>query len=249
VRALIAGDEPLLATDLIRRLARLWPELVVAEVASDGLAARQALQETSHEVAFLDIRMPGLSGLEAARSAPPGCRLVFVTAFDQHALEAFDLAAVDYLLKPVSDERLARCVERLRRTAGPDPAQLQALLERLGPLLPSSPRPDPLRWLRVQAGSGVRLVDVAEVLFFQSTDKYTRAVTREGEFLLRTPIKDLEAQLNPDQFWRVHRGALVNAAHIKAARRDLLGRLTLTLKDHPETLAVSRRYAHLFRQG
>lgn len=245
MRALIAEDEPLLAADLVRRLARLWPELTLDAVVHDGLAARQALADLAPDVAFLDIRMPGLSGLEAARSALPGCRVVFITAYDQHALEAFDLAAVDYLLKPVSDPRLTRCVERLRRAAGPDPVHLQALLARLEGLAPV--RPEPLRWLRVPVGASVRLVDVAEVVFFQAADKYTRAVTREGEFLLRTPIKELETQLDPARFWRVHRGVLVNAAFIQAARRDLLGRLTLILKDHPETLAVSRRYAHLFR--
>jgi DNA-binding LytR/AlgR family response regulator len=247
MRALIAEDEPLLAADLARRLARLWPELEIVAQVHDGLAARQALTALAPDVAFLDIRMPGLTGLEAARSAPPACRVVFVTAYDQHALEAFDLAAVDYLLKPVADDRLARCVERLRQAAAPDPALLRNLLDRLGAL--TEPHPEPLRWLKVQVGAKLRLLEVEEVLFFQAADKYTRAVTREGEFLLRTPIKELEAQLDPARFWRVHRAALVNAAQIEAARRDLLGRLNLTLKGHPETLAVSRRYGHLFRQG
>lgn len=244
MRALIAEDEPHLAADLARRLARLWPQLEIAAVVHDGLAARAALAELAPDVAFLDIRMPGLSGLEVARGAPAGCRVVFVTAYDEHAVAAFDAAAADYLLKPVADARLEQCIARLR--AAP-PSDSGDLLARVQALLPALPNP-PLRWLRAQVGQAMHLVAVAEVCYFQAGDKYTSAVTREGEFLLRTPIKELLPQLDPAQFWQVHRGTLVNVGQIAAARRDLLGRFSLTLRDRPETLAVSRSYAHLFRQ-
>lgn len=244
MRALIAEDEPHLADDLARRLARLWPELDLAATVHDGLAAREALATLAPDVAFLDIRMPGLSGLEAARHAPPGCRVVFVTAYDEHAVAAFDAAAADYLLKPVADARLEKCIARLRAPALDDAA---ALLRRLQALLPAAANP-PLRWLRVQAGQNLRLLAVEEVCYFQAGDKYTSAVTREGEHLLRTPLKELLTQLDPEQFWQVHRGAVVNVRQIAAAKRDLLGRLSLSLKDRPETLAVSRAYTHLFKQ-
>jgi DNA-binding LytR/AlgR family response regulator len=245
MRALIAEDEPHLADDLARRLARRWPRLEIVAVVHDGLAAREALLEMAPDVAFLDIRMPGLSGLEVARAAPAGCRVVFVTAYDEHAVAAFDAAAADYLLKPVADARLEHCIARLLRAAAPDDAG--DLFARLQALLPATSNPH-LRWLRVQVGQTLRLVAVEDVCYFQAGDKYTGAVTREGEFLLRTPIKELLSQLDPEQFWQVHRGTLVNVGQIVAAKRDLLGRWNLTLRDRSETLAVSRSYAHLFRQ-
>ena len=245
MRALIAEDETHLADDLVRRLARLWPELNIVGVVQDGLAARQALIELAPDIAFLDIRMPGLSGLDAAKSAPPACRVVFVTAHDEHAVAAFEQAAADYLLKPVSDARLEKCITRLQQAT---PPQTDALLAQLQNLLGTAAKPEPLRWLRAQVGQDIRLIAVADVCFFQATDKYTSVVTRDGEFLLRTPLKELAAQLDPELFWQIHRGTLVNVQQIKAARRDLLGRFALTLRDRPETLAVSRSYAHLFRQ-
>ncbi|WP_035382742.1 LytTR family DNA-binding domain-containing protein [Ferriphaselus sp. R-1] len=244
MKALIADDEAHLADDLRRRLARLWPELAVVAVAHDGLAAAAALAQHQPDFAFLDIRMPGQSGLEAARSVSPDCRVVFVTAFDDHAVAAFEQAAADYLLKPVSDERLARCVARLKQSA-PAP---QALLAQLQTLLVAPVKPEPLRWLRIQVGQTVRLVAVEEVCYFQSADKYTAVYTRDAELLLRTPLKELVAQLDPQQFWQVHRGTVVAVSQIVSARHDLLGRVSLTLRDRTETLSVSRSYAHLFRQ-
>jgi DNA-binding LytR/AlgR family response regulator len=245
MKAIIADDEQHLAQDLRRRLGQLWPELQIAAVLHDGIAAAQALQELKPDIAFLDIRMPGQSGLDAARAAAADCRVVFVTAFDDHAVQAFEQAAVDYLLKPVSDERLARCVERLkqRSEAAPD-----ALLVRLQQLLATQNKPEPLRWLRIQVGQSVRMVAVEEVCYFQSADKYTSVLTRDAELLLRTPLKELVDQLDPDQFWQVHRGTIVNAKQIVSAHHDLLGKVTLTLRDRPEKVAVSRSYAHLFRQ-
>jgi DNA-binding LytR/AlgR family response regulator len=245
MKAIIADDEQHLAQDLRRRLGQLWPELQIAAVLHDGIAAAQALQELKPDIAFLDIRMPGQSGLDAARAAAADCRVVFVTAFDDHAVQAFEQAAVDYLLKPVSDERLARCVERLkqRSEAAPD-----ALLVRLQQLLATQNKPEPLRWLRIQVGQSVRMVAVEEVCYFQSADKYTSVLTRDAELLLRTPLKELVDQLDPDQFWQVHRGTIVNAKQIVSAHHDLLGKVTLTLRDRSDKVAVSRSYAHLFRQ-
>ena len=245
MRAIIADDEPHLAADLQRSLKSLWPELQIVAVVFDGIAAQQTLQELKPDIAFLDIRMPGQSGLDAARWAGADCRVVFVTAYDDHAVQAFEQAAVDYLLKPVSDERLERCVERLQQRSlfAPD-----VLLTRLQQLLATPTMPEPLRWLRVQVGQTVRMVAVEEVCYFQSADKYTTLLTRDAELLLRTPLKDLIGQLDPGQFWQVHRGTLVNVKQIVSAHHDLLGKVSLSLKDRTEKVAVSRSYAHLFRQ-
>ena len=245
MRAIIADDEQHLAEDLRRRLGLLWPELHIVAVLHDGMATASALADLTPDIAFLDIRMPGQSGLEAVRAARVDCRIVFVTAFDDHAVQAFEQAAVDYLLKPVSDERLARCIERLkqRSTAAPD-----ALMVRLQQLLATSQKPEPLRFLRIQVGESVRMVAVEEVCYFKAADKYTMVLTRDTELLLRTPIKDLLAQLDPGLFWQVHRGTLVNVKQIVSAHHTLLGKVSLTLRHRPEKIAVSRSYAHLFRQ-
>ncbi len=245
MKAIIADDELHLAEDLRRRLSRLWPELEIAPLLHDGVAAQAALAELMPDIAFLDIQMPGLSGLDAARAAPPNCRVVFVTAYDEHAVAAFEQAAVDYLLKPVSAERLARCVERLRRNTTED---YSALFARLSGLLKADAKSEPLRWIRAQLGQTVRLLPVEEVCYFQSTDKYTAVFTPDAELLLRTPLKELVEQLDGTEFWQVHRGTVVNVRRIAAAQHDALGRLKLVLRDRPETLPVSRTYAHLFRQ-
>jgi len=245
MRAIIADDEHHLAEDLRRRLAQLWPELQIVAVVHDGIAAAHALTELKPDIAFLDIRMPGQSGLDAACAAAADCRVVFVTAFDDHAVQAFEQAAVDYLLKPVSDERLARCVERLQQRSGAAPDDL---LARLQQLLVAPARPEPLRWLRAQVGQTVRMLAVEEVCYFQSADKYTTVLTRDAELLLRTPLKELVGQLDGEQFWQVHRGTVVNVRQIVSAHHDLLGKVSLNLRDRPEKVAVSRSYAHLFRQ-
>ena len=249
MRALIAEDERHLADDLQRRLQRLWPELQIVSIVRDGVAAAAALTEIKPDFAFLDIRMPGKTGLEAARSAPAGCRVVFVTAYDEHAVQAFEQAAVDYLLKPVSDERLARCVERLQQHAVTTPvAAPDDMLQRLQRLLAEPAKPEYLRWLRAQVGQAVRMVAVEEVCCLQSADKYTLLLTRDAELVLRTPLKDLIAQLDPQEFWQVHRSTVVNVRQIVSAHHDMLSKVTLTLRDRPEKIAVSRSYAHLFRQ-
>jgi len=250
VTAVIADDEPHLATHLASRLAALWPELDLLATAANGLEALERIETLQPDIAFLDIRMPGLTGLEVARRLNVPCRIVFVTAYDQYAVEAFEREAVDYLLKPVNDERLQQTIARLRNSlaqpaaALPDPllVQLQALLSESGS------KPGPLRWVKAQVGQAVKLVATEDICYFQATDKYTAVLTRDAELLIRTPIKELVEQLDPEQFWQVHRGTLVNVRQIAAARHDALGRVSLQLKDRRETLAVSRGYAHLFRQ-
>jgi DNA-binding LytR/AlgR family response regulator len=245
MRAIIADDEINLAEDLRRRIFRLWPELEIMAVVHDGVAAQQALLTLKPDIAFLDIQMPGMTGLEVAQAAPPNCRVVFVTAYDEHAVSAFEQAAVDYVLKPASDERLARCVDRLRQNENMDSS---ALLARLSSLLQASTKPVPLRWIRAQLGQSVRMVAVEEVCYFQSDDKYTTVMTREAELLLRTPIKELIEQLDPAEFWQVHRGTVVNVRQIAAAHHTALGKVTLSLRERKEFLNVSRSYAYLFRQ-
>lgn len=247
MKALIADDEQNLTADLQRRLMRFWPSLEIIAVVHDGLAAQKILQEQSPDIAFLDIRMPGMSGLDVARAARADCRLVFVTAFDDYAVAAFEQAAVDYLLKPVSDERLSRCVTRLQSTQA---ATQHAVLSQLQQLLQTTvtEKPAVLRWLRAQVGQVVRMIAVEDVCYFQAADKYTAVFTCDSELLLRTPIKELIEQLDPEQFWQVHRGTVVNARQIISAQHDLLGKVRLTLRDRSEKIAVSRSYAHLFRQ-
>ena len=247
-RALIADDEPALRVELERLLAETWPELTIVASVGDGAAALEAMERLRPNVAFLDIRMPPPSGLDVARRAGAGTAVVFVTAYDTHAVEAFERAAVDYLLKPVLGSRLQETVDRLQRWLangnrnGPDPRTLESLIRRL------AGKPAYLHWLRVGQGERVELVAVDDVCFFRSDRKYTAALTRDREHLVRTPIGELAARLDPERFWRIHRGGIVNVAATQAARRDLRGRYRLTLKERREVLRVSAAYGHLFRR-
>lgn len=249
VTAIIADDEPRLAQHLRDRLAALWPELEILGLASNGPEAQALIESESPDIAFLDIRMPALSGLDVARAAGREVRIVFVTAYDQYAVDAFQRAAVDYLLKPVSDERLAETVARLRETpasaASPDLRAVLSALERLAPGTSSTRH---LGWIRASKGADVMLIDVEDVAYFQANDKYTSVFTAQGESLIRTPLKELAAQLDDARFWQVHRGTIVNVRHIAATTRDLAGRVVLRLKSRPEPVQVSRAYAHLFKQ-
>jgi DNA-binding LytR/AlgR family response regulator len=239
--ALIADDEPHLATDLCARLTALWPELSVAATAVNGIEALGALARLRPDIAFLDIRMPGLSGLQVAQSAGL-TRIVFVTAFEEHALAAFDVAAVDYLLKPVSDARLAQCVSRLQSSTRPevDWSALTRLLDR--------PAPAGLAWLTVGLAGTTRLVAVEEVLYFQSTEKYTEAVTARERHVIRTPLRELEEQLDAQRFARIHRATIVNLAAVARIEADLLGHKHVHLKGSPDVLTLSRSFAERFRQ-
>lgn len=246
VRAVIADDEPELATYLQRELKQAWPELTIAGVARTGPEAVQLLEQERPDVAFLDIRMPGLSGLEVAERVPPHCRVVFVTAFDEYAVQAFEREAVDYLLKPVSAERLASTVERLRRQPadGFGTSALTDLLQRLQP----ATAPEYLQWIRAGSGERVELVGADQVIYFHAISKYTSVLTADGEYTIRTPIKMLAEQLDPQLFWQIHRATIVNVRRVERVHREFAGRLTLVLKERPEQLTVSRAFAHLFRQ-
>lgn len=251
MRALIADDEVLLAEHLRNRLAALWPQLEIVGIAANGIEAKGMIESLRPDVAFLDIRMPGLTGLEVVQTlseeARRACRLVFVTAYDEFAVSAFEREAVDYLLKPVGDDRLRATVERLRRaTVAPSATQAADMVQRLRALLPKAG--EHMRWIRASVGNEVRMVAVDEVCYFQATDKYTAVFIRDAELLIRIPIKELLEQLDPEQFWQVHRGTVVNARQIVSARHDALGRVSLKLRDRPESVAVSRGHGHLFRQ-
>ncbi len=265
--ALIAEDEILLAESLRQELSRLWPALEVVAMAGHGQeAVDQALRQRP-DICFLDIRMPGLSGLEAAAAlaedwpseGAPFPLLVFVTAYDQYALQAFEHAAVDYVLKPVQPERLAQTCERLRKallarqSEQPAPALLQNTVDQLrqllsaGGLASSLSRPEPLRLLQVSIGQTIQMVPVDEVLYFEAADKYVRVLTRNKEHLVRISLRELLPQLDSQRFWQVHRGVVVRADAIDRAVRDESGRLTLHLHGSPDTLNVSRLYAPLFK--
>jgi DNA-binding LytR/AlgR family response regulator len=269
--ALIAEDEPLLAAGLQSELAALWPGLRVLATVGDGASAVTQTLALRPDLCFFDIRMPGQSGLEAAAALAedwpddvPFPLLVFVTAFDQYALQAFDAQAVDYLVKPVEPARLAACVQRLQsrlsaRHAAAAPAEdlLQQAVQQLRGLLvaqathgsaPSAQPPAPrLSVVQAQIGALVHLVPVDEVLYFEAADKYVRVVTADREHLIRLPLKELLPQLDPQQFWQVHRGTVVQTRAIASARRDESGKVYLALRGRTETLVASRLYAHLFK--
>jgi DNA-binding LytR/AlgR family response regulator len=258
--ALIAEDEPLLAQALQAELASAWPELRIVDTVGDGAAAVRAALEHRPDVLFFDIRMPGQGGLEAAAeladewpAETPFPALVFVTAYDQYALQAFDAQAVDYVLKPVQAARLRKTVDKLRQVLSRRATQgndLEATLGQLRHLLqdavPSAPQPR-LKVIQASVGNSIRMVPVEEVVYFEAADKYVRVVSADGEVLIRTPLKELLPQLDPQLFWQVHRGTVVRATAVESVQRDEAGKLHLALRGRKERLAVSRLYAHLFK--
>jgi len=239
--ALIADDEPKLAQDLADRLKHLWGALEITAIVANGLQAVAELNRLRPQYAFLDIRMPGLSGLDAARAAH-GTRVIFVTAHDEYAVAAFEAAAADYLLKPVSDVRLAQCVARLQREAAP-PIDLQKLIASL-----AAPAREYLSWLTVGLAQTTRLIAVKSVLYLRSTEKYTEVVTAHERHLIRTPLKELLHSLDPTDFAQIHRSTIVNLAAIERLERDVLGRCLVHLKDHADVLPVSRTFVDRFKQ-
>ncbi len=276
-RALIAEDEPLLAAQLKAELAALWPELAVVAVVGDGQRAVDEALALRPEICFLDIRMPEMSGLEAAQAlaedwhddAAPFPLIVFVTAYDQYALQAFDRAAVDYVLKPVESARLARTCERLRgalaaRTSAgaavsaasgaassAGQAALAGAIEQLrallGPAAPAAGGAEPLRVIQAGVGDAIHLVSIDDVVYFEAADKYVRVVTAAREYLIRVALRELLPRLDPARFWQIHRGAVVRADAIAAAHRDDAGKVTLALRGRAERLTVSRLHAPRFK--
>jgi DNA-binding LytR/AlgR family response regulator len=245
--AVIADDEPLLRAQLKARLAKLWPELAIVHEMENGRDMEQVIAAHSPRLFFLDIHMPGVNGLEAARVIGKRAHVVFVTAFDQYAVEAFEQGAIDYVLKPFNEERLATTVERLRERLTGAPVPMEDLVARLASRL-APPVADHLRWIKASVGQSVRLIPVEEILFFQSDDKYTRVVTADAEVLIRKPIKELLDELDPAKFWQIHRATIVNVDAIAAVRRGLKDQAEIALRGHRETLIVSRNFTHLFRQ-
>ncbi len=248
---IVAEDESLLRQALVDQLGRAWPQLRIVAECEDGASALEALAELKPDVAFLDIRMPGLSGLEVAAAAAqvsPRTQVVFVTAYDQYAVDAFERGAIDYLLKPIAPERLAATVQRLQaRTGNPDAGELAALLQRLGANLPRGDVPEPLTWITASAGRETRLILVDDVAYFRADNKYTTVVTAEGEALLRTPIRELLTVLDPTRFKQIHRSTIVSLKAIAGIVRDDSGRGTVRLRSRPETLTVSAPFMALFR--
>ena len=253
--ALIADDEPLLRKGLTRLLAQAWPELDVVAQARNGREAVELFEALQPDICFLDVHMPGLSGVEAARRIGHRAHLVFVTAFDQYAVEAFQQRALDYLVKPLEAARLADTVERLQaRLRGAQPLpNAEALLEQLAAHLDRQAVPAPLRWIHASVGQALRVIPVDEIDFLRSDDKYTLVACRgdagkPGEALVRTPLKDLVEQLDPGQFVQVHRSVVVNLRSIRRFTRTENETGDIELKRRTERLPVSRSYLHLFRQ-
>ena len=252
-RYIIAEDEPLLARVLAQQLGEHWPSARCLGLAANGAEALKLADEFSPDVAFLDVRMPHIDGLEAARQMclkerPP--LIVFVTAYDAYALDAFEAAAIDYLLKPVEIPRLTKCIERLtgQLGRGSDDVSAGEMATRIAELLGSAPRKDKLRFVRAGAGTTVKLIPVNDVLWFEAEDKYITVATREGDSIIRCPLRELLEQLDEEIFWQIHRGTVVNSAHIAHAKRDELGHLSLAMKGRKDEIAVSRQFAHLFKQ-
>ncbi|MCC2957463.1 LytTR family DNA-binding domain-containing protein [Massilia sp. IC2-477] len=245
-RVLIAEDEPLMRERLAGLLATSWPEAEVVALAENGNDAWDGFLEHEPEVVFLDIRMPGLSGLEVAERIGDSAHVVFVTAYDQYAVDAFDAGAVDYLLKPVQADRMERAVSRIRAKLSKPPADLGDLLRHLKTALPGAAA-EKMKWIKATVGKQIRLIDVEEVLFFQSDTKYTRVVLPDSEALVRIPLKDLLGGLDRDRFWQIHRGTLVNVGAIAAVERIDAERMQVLLRGCEEKLPVSRTFTHLFR--
>jgi DNA-binding LytR/AlgR family response regulator len=245
--AILADDEPLLRAQLRSVLAETWPALEIVAEAGNGAEAVHAAREHQPSFVFLDIEMPVMSGLDAARAIGEACHVVFVTAYDRYAVEAFERGAVDYVLKPATAERLAQTVKRLQARATSPAQPMEAMLAELARRLP--PATERLEWLQASLGSTLKLIHVDDVLYFQSDTKYTRVVTKDSEALVKKTLRELSAELDARHFWQVHRGTIVNVRAIESVSSDGLGRRDITLRGRPEKLEVSRTFAHLFKSS
>ena len=244
--AVIAEDEPVLRAQLKDLLHEVWPECAIAAAAEDGFQAMRALEEHRPDVLFLDIQMPGPTGLELARHASGRCHVVFVTAYDQYAVAAFEEGAVDYVMKPLTAARLATACGRVKERLSMTPADLRSMLDALAKRAAQANRY--LRWINASLGTDVKVITVDEIYYFQSDTKYTRVVTADGESVIRKSLKELLDELDPASFWQIHRSTIVNLNAIAGVSRDFAGHLTIKLKNRKETLPVSQPFAHLFRQ-
>lgn len=247
VRLLVAEDERPQREELVRLLAELWPDARLVDACADGLEALEAIGRAQPDVAFLDIQMPGMSGLELALTLSGRAHVVFVTAYDRYAIEAFEHGAVDYLLKPVQRERLARTVARVRAQISTQPSNLDELIGRLRREL-TVPAPDAaLKWITASIGDTVKLFSIDDVIAFRSQDKYTQVLTADDDALIRRSLRELTQQLDPDTFWQVHRSVVVRVSAIDVVQRDELGRYTLSLKGRPDKLPVASAFHARFR--
>ena len=242
--ALLAEDEPMLRAQLRARLADAWPELEIVAEVENGEQAIEEIEAERPDIAFLDIRMPVRTGLDVARAIGARTHVVFVTAYDEYAIAAFEEGAVDYVLKPVTAERLAKVVARLKGRLAAPPLDLTSLLARLAARDGSVP---PLRWIRASLGSTLQMIAVDDVLYFQAEDKYTKVVTGAAEALIKKPIKELYDELDPELFWQIHRATIVNLRAIAKVERDWRDQPVITLRDRPEKLVVSRTFAARFK--
>jgi DNA-binding LytR/AlgR family response regulator len=247
--AIIADDEPLMLSRLRKTLNAAWPELTIAGEARNGVEAITLAQQHEPDIAFLDIQMPGKTGLEVAAELSNSMHVVFVTAYDEFAVKAFESGAVDYILKPVEVERLGHTIARIKqRLQTPTPPDISSLLANLLNRSSGENASKKLKWLRASLGNATKLINIDDVLFFQSDTKYTRIVLQKSEALVRTPLKELVDGLDEEAFWQIHRGTIVNAAAVDRAVREGPEVLIVHLKNHIETLRVSRQYFHLFKQ-
>jgi DNA-binding LytR/AlgR family response regulator len=246
--AIIADDERLMRDQLRLRLEQVWPELEILEEAKNGEEAIALVDEYKPDFTFLDIRMPGKTGLDAAREIGGKSHIVFITAYDQYAVEAFERGAVDYVLKPAEPERLRLTVERLKARLSSPPQDMSAMLAQLAKQIGIEPKKQYLQWIQATIGQELRLIPVQEILFFQSDEKYTRVQTARYEALIRKPVRELCEELDPELFWQVHRATLVNVNAIDGVTRDMRGRHLVMIKGLTEKLEVSRSYVHLFKQ-
>ena len=246
VAGIVAEDEPLLRAELAEQLTKLWPELEIVGQAADGVEALRLLVIKKPDIVFLDIQMPGMTGLEVARQAAGRCHIVFVTAFDQYAIAAFEQGAVDYVMKPISLPRLATTVTRLKDRIALPPADLSSVVGQIQ--RQSVENKVYLRWVNASVGNTIKLITVEEICYFKADSKYTLVTTPTAESLIRKPIRELTDELDPNLFWQIHRSTLVNVGAIAGVTRDVRGNLQVKLKQRPELLAVSESYNHLFRQ-
>jgi len=249
--AILADDERLMRDQLRMRLGQVWPELEIIGEAKNGDEAIALVDELKPDFTFLDIRMPGKTGMEAAAAIGGRSHVVFVTAYDAYAVEAFERGAVDYVLKPPEQERLKitaeRLKERLARPAGDVNASVTAMLSQLAEKI-ATPKPKFLQWIQASIGQDLRMIPVEEILFFRSDEKYTCVQTEKFEALIRKPVRDLAEELDPSLFWQIHRATLVNVNAIEGVTRDIRGRHLVMIKGRPDKLEVSRSFLHLFKQ-
>jgi DNA-binding LytR/AlgR family response regulator len=248
ITAVLAEDEPILLKQLQAKLQKLWPELRILAAVEDGEAALEALEEYQPQFLFLDIQMPEITGIDVARQVAGRAHIVFVTAYDQYAVQAFETGAVDYVLKPYSDERLQVVIERLKARVAKAPGNMDSLISDLAAKIANNSGRERLKWIKATVGGTLRMIPVDSVLFFESDEKYTRVVTNDGEALIRTPIKELLEGLDAEVFWQIHRSTIVNATAIEGVTRDFRGQAHIKVRGTNENLVVSRIYSHLFKQ-